>query len=206
MGKHEARGKSSEWYTPAYIFQALGERFDLDVAAPRAGAPFVPADHWLYENSLDAEWFGFVWMNPPYGLQKDKRLWLDKFFDHGNGIALMPDRTSAPWWQEAAKRCDMMLFVSPKIQFYRPDGTKGDEPGNGTTLFAAGERAMSALMRARDLGVVSVVTSQKRAPHSATWNAALQTAIDVLRNSPNCTRLGVRKKIAGLKVEGARDA
>lgn len=154
MGKHEARGKSDEWYTPAYIFAALGERFDLDVAAPRAGAPFVPADRWISKNSLETDWHGFVWMNPPYGHQNEKRRWLDKFFEHGNGIALMPDRTSAPWWQEAAARADMMLFVSPKVQFFRPDGTVGDEPGNGTTLFASGPRAVSALRRAAGLGVV----------------------------------------------------
>ena len=37
MGAYERPGESDEWYTPAYIFDALGERFDLDVAAPPAG-------------------------------------------------------------------------------------------------------------------------------------------------------------------------
>jgi len=33
MSHWEAAGKSSEWYTPKYIFDALGCTFDLDVAA-----------------------------------------------------------------------------------------------------------------------------------------------------------------------------
>ena len=34
MGQWETKGASDEWYTPAYIFDALGERFDMDVASP----------------------------------------------------------------------------------------------------------------------------------------------------------------------------
>jgi hypothetical protein len=37
MAAYEAAGESDEWYTPKYIFDALGLRFDLDVAAPVGG-------------------------------------------------------------------------------------------------------------------------------------------------------------------------
>lgn len=59
----------------------------------------------------------------------------------------MPDRTSAPWWQEAAARADGMLFTSCKIKFEREDGTIGESPANGTTLFAAGDVACEVLSR-----------------------------------------------------------
>jgi hypothetical protein len=39
-------------------------------------------------------------MNPPFGGRNGLAPWLDKFFANGNGIALTPDRTSAPWWQD----------------------------------------------------------------------------------------------------------
>ena len=153
---HEVRGQSDEWYTPAYVFNALGERFDLDVAAPRLGPRHVPANDWHCDTTdgLTAPWNGFVWMNPPFGHQSAKRAWLGRFFDHGNGIALLPDRTSAPWWQEYAPRASAVLFIAPKVKFERPDGTIGEQPGTGTTLFAAGDRARSALMRAYSLGAV----------------------------------------------------
>ena len=143
-------GASDEWYTPRFVFDALGERFDLDVAAPASGPRHVPADRWIDAATcgLVSPWAGFVWMNPPFGGRNGLRPWLDKFFQHGSGVALTPDRTSAPWWQEAAGRADAILFTLGKVQFERPDGTLGKQPGNGVTLWAAGPRAAAALRRA----------------------------------------------------------
>lgn len=155
MAAYEAAGETDEWYTPRYIFDAIGERFDLDVAAPHDGPRHVPTSRWLASNSLDIPWQGFVWMNPPFGHQSTKRKWLRKFFAHGNGIALVPDRTSAPWFQEFAPKADAICWVAPKIKFERPDGTRGESPGTGTALFASGQRAARALERS-GLGFVTV--------------------------------------------------
>lgn len=146
MGAHETRGQSDDWLTPHYIFEALGCGFDMDVAAaPRS---YVPATWLVAEKSLEIDWTGFVWMNPPFGHQSTKIAWLTKFFDHGNGIALLPDRTSAPWFQQFAPLADLILFVSPKIKFERPDGTIGEQPGTGTALMGIGSQARVALRRA----------------------------------------------------------
>lgn len=155
MSAFEAPGKSDEWFTPRYIFDALGVQFDLDVAAPPEGPRYVPALAWISSGALDLPWHGFVWMNPPFGHQSTKRKWLNRFFEHGNGIALVPDRTSAPWFQEFAPRSDAILWVSPKIKFERPDRTLGEHPGTGTALFAVGNRAAAAL-RSSMLGFVTV--------------------------------------------------
>lgn len=156
MSVWERLGQSDEWYTPPHVFEALGCRFDLDVAHPRESKTFVPADRIIYEDSLSAEWSGFVWMNPPFGGRNSIAPWLDKFFRHGNGIALAPDRTSAPWFMAAWEKADAVLFT-PKLKFYRPDGTTGNSPSNGTALFAAGDRAVEALSRAahRGLGILA---------------------------------------------------
>lgn len=150
---------SNEWYTPKYIFDALGVRFDLDVASP-LNRQFVntPCDDHICTNSLDKIWNGFIWMNAPFGHQKDKFNWLNKFIDHGNGIALTPDRTSAPWWQYSAQKMDAILFVNGKIKFIKPDGTLGEQPGNGTTLFAIGKMAVSALENAQLNGLGLLLT------------------------------------------------
>lgn len=154
MSAWESLGKSDEWYTPAWIFDGLGCRFDEDVAAPHGGPPHVPCDRWLTFGGLEFDWRGFVWMNPPFGGRNGIVPWLDKFFKHGHGIALTPDRTSAPWWQGAARKADAVLFVSPKIKFERPDGTVGKSPGCGTTLMATGRHARWVLQQAHALGVV----------------------------------------------------
>jgi hypothetical protein len=155
MAAYEAAGETDEWYTPRYIFDALGETFDLDVACPPTGPRHVPAVSWFSSDALLLPWHGFVWMNPPFGHQRVKRQWLAKFFAHGSGIALVPDRTSAPWFQEYGPRADAILWVAPKIKFERPDGTRGEWPGTGTALFAVGHRAVAALCRSR-LGFVTV--------------------------------------------------
>lgn len=156
MSFWEKPGASNDWHTPAYIFDALGELFDLDVAAPLNGGLHVPARRWLHADSLTTEWTGFVWCNPPFGGRNGLSPWLEKFFAHGDGIALTPDRTSAPWWQDAAARADALLMVDGKIRFLRPDGTEGVSPSNGTTLFAAGGRGVSALCRAARAGLGTV--------------------------------------------------
>lgn len=97
MAYWDSPGASDEWYTPPNVFAALGCRFDMDVAAPvnRSGI-HVPADQFLSSDSLTTPWAGFVWMNPPFGGRGGLAPWLDRFIAHGDGIALVPDRTSAP--------------------------------------------------------------------------------------------------------------
>lgn len=153
MGAYETKGMSDDWYTPKYIFDALGCDFDLDVSAPPEGPRYVPTKKWLSEKGENSAWNGFVWMNPPFGNQKNKMTWINRFISHGNGIALMPDRTSAPWWQYLAKNSDIVLFMSPKVKFERPDGAIGKSPGTGTCLFGIGERSHSPLMSC-ELGVL----------------------------------------------------
>ena len=151
---HETQVKSNEWYTPEYIFKAIDTTFDLDVASPiKRDYCFVPTQNFITQNSLDQNWIGFVWMNPPFVNQKTKYLWIEKFINHKNGIALMPDRTSAPWWQYFAKNADAILFVDGKIKFIKPDGSKGESPGNGTTLFAIGAKGIQCLKTAEINGL-----------------------------------------------------
>lgn len=156
MSHWETAGHSDEWFTPPHVFEALGCRFDLDVAGPQAGA-HVPAAKTISANSLWQLWSGFIWMNPPFGGRNAIEPWLDRFFAHGNGIALTPDRTSAPWFQKAWPKADAVLFT-PKLRFLRPDGTEGKSPSNGTALFAVGPKAEKALSRAAaaGLGILAV--------------------------------------------------
>jgi hypothetical protein len=129
------------------------------VAAPEIGPLHVPASEWLFHDSLNEPWFGFVWMNPPFGARNSLSDWLTKFFAHGDGIALTPDRTSAPWFRSAWPNADLTLFM-PKVKFIRPDGSLGKSPSNGTTLWAAGKRAENALRRAGTTGLGILATPE----------------------------------------------
>lgn len=159
---HETKGKSNEWYTPKFIFDALNCVFDLDVACPKDTTFIsVPAGAFINENSLEKEWFGFIWMNPPFGDRKTKASWINKFIKHGNGIALFPDRTSASWWQLLAENSDAHLFTKSRVCFIKPNGNNGSQPANGTTLFAIGSKGVQALINAEKNGLGKLYCSLK---------------------------------------------
>lgn len=158
MSHWEAPGRTDSWHTPKYIFDAMHPvTFDLDVAAPAQGPRHVPCRRWLHHSALDVDWDGFVWMNPPFGGRNGIAPWLEKFAAHGDGIALVPDRTSAPWFRRYVPRGHHILFLSPKVKFERDDGSLGASPSTGTVLFGMGEHARKALWRAKFLGTLALV-------------------------------------------------
>lgn len=155
---HERPGATNEWYTPAYIFDALECTFDLDVAHPGFPLAFwIPAREIITERSLEKKWDGFIWMNPPFGGRNGIVPWLEKFIRHGNGIALTPDRTSSPWWGRCASRSNAILFISPRVKFIGIDGNIGKSPPQGTSLFACGESGIAALRNAERKGLGTLV-------------------------------------------------
>lgn len=155
MALHEQSvGATDEWYTPPEIFEALGCVFDMDVASPGAHVtPWIPARNFVTANSLAFRWRGLIWMNAPFGRRDGLRPWLAKFVEHGNGIALVPDRTSAPWWQDFAPKMDATLFVRSKIKFIGQDGNRGTSPAQGTCLMAIGAIGVAALKHAAGAGL-----------------------------------------------------
>ena len=92
-----------DYYTPKWVFDTLGLRFSMDVAAPPGGVPWVPADRFLTmeDDGLTQPWTGRVWMNPPYSAATK---WVSRFIEHRHGIALVSHAKSA-WhprlWAEA---------------------------------------------------------------------------------------------------------
>ena len=160
MALHEqSAGATSEWYTPAHVFEAMATRFRWDPCMART-TNRVPAEQWCDAgttvNGLGQDWHGLVWLNPPFGARNGIVPWLEKFFEHGDGVALVPDRTSAPWWQTYAARADAILFVAPKLKFIGADGLPGRSPAQGTCLLAAGHRGVLALRNAAALGLILV--------------------------------------------------
>jgi hypothetical protein len=155
MSLHEqCVGATDEWYTPPHVFDAMGAAFDQDIASPGFEVtPWIPARRFITAQSLEALWSGFIWMNAPFGGRNGLLPWLERFSAHANGVALTPDRTSAPWWQSAARRMDCILFVSPKIRFIGADGLPGTSPAQGTSLMAIGNRGVAALNNAATNGL-----------------------------------------------------
>lgn len=151
MAEHEpCIGETDDWYTPPSIFDALAVRFDLDPCSPGPGH-WVPADRIYTEadDGLSQPWAGIVFMNPPFGGRNGHIPWLVKFFDHGNGVAIVRAYTSSGWWHDHMHRAEALLFPRGKTKFIRPDGSIGRAPGHGIVLIGMGERAVAAMGSSR---------------------------------------------------------
>ena len=142
-------GESDEWYTPPSIFKALGCTFDLDPCSPSINH-WVPARQIYTKNDdgMSLQWYGFVFMNPPFGGRNGHVPWLEKFIAHGNGIAIVRAYTSSAWFHNVVNRIDGMLFPKGKTKFVRPDGSIGKSPGHGIVLMAMGAKAVNILSAA----------------------------------------------------------
>jgi len=101
-------------------------------------------------------------MNPPFGDADNKLAWLKKFFEHGNGIGLTPDRTCAEWWHYAIERSDSVLFCKSRINFILPDGTKGSGAGANSCLWASGEKAVKILDETEKTGFGRVMITKSK--------------------------------------------
>lgn len=80
---------SDDHYTPKWIFDALDVEFDIDVASPPGGIPYIKTKKYFtqMDDGLMQPWSGLVWCNPPYS---NISPWIDKLNKHKNGIALLP--------------------------------------------------------------------------------------------------------------------
>lgn len=151
MAEHEPSvGKSDDWYTPPEVFDALGLTFDLDPCSPGA-------EHWVparkvytkADDGLSQPWEGVVFMNPPFGGRFGHVPWMERFFDHRNGVAIVRAYTSSSWWHDLMPRADAILFPRGKTKFIRPDGSIGKAPGHGVVLVGMGYTSCNALERSK---------------------------------------------------------
>ena len=145
MGAHEEGSRTDEWYTPRWVFESLGVRFDLDPCS-NVGAPARDfCDVSWFDSGLERPWFGSVWLNPPFGGRNAVVPWLDRMIASGDGIALLPNRTGAGWWQDVAEEADCLLFHRGKIKFERGDGPAVGSPGFGNVFMAFGDEMRDRL-------------------------------------------------------------
>jgi len=143
-----------DWWTPKWVFDSLGETFDIDVAAPEGGVPWIPAGLYFTKETdgLKQDWGNcFVWCNPPYG--RETGAWMRRMQQHNNGIALVFSRTDCLWFHEYCVLAEAIVFLRGRISFIDGYGaTKSSGAGAGSMLVGFGERADKALRRIGGLG------------------------------------------------------
>lgn len=115
---------TDEWYTPSEIVDGVFELWgsiSLDPCSNSKEKPNIPAGtHYTKaDDGLSQEWFGRVYVNPPYGRVIQE--WTDKAADEyeaGNleaAILLVPARTDTAWM--ARLRAYPRCFVRGRLKF-----------------------------------------------------------------------------------------
>lgn len=115
--------ESCEWYTPKEIIDRvvwLFGQIDLDPCS-NGPVPNIPACyHYTAEdNGLAQDWFGKVYMNPPYGREIEP--WVRKLCaEHATGrvteaVALVPARTDTDWFRQF--RDAAICFIDGRLKF-----------------------------------------------------------------------------------------
>ena len=108
------------WATPQNFFDKLDAffRFELDVCATSENSKcrkyFTETD-----DGLKKDWFGTVWMNPPYGREIGK--WVARAYAqsrlHGSTIVcLLPARTDTKWWHDYCIKGEI-TFIKGRLKF-----------------------------------------------------------------------------------------
>lgn len=105
------------WETPQDFFDMLDLEFSfqLDVCASSEN---TKCERFYSENSLEKEWTGRCWMNPPYGREIGK--WVEKAYMTAlQGhlvVCLIPARTDTKWWHNYVFKGDVW-FVPGRLKF-----------------------------------------------------------------------------------------
>lgn len=124
-------GKDDEWYTPSQYIEAAREvlgTIDLDPASNDFANETVKATTYYTEetNGLAQEWFGNIWMNPPYSTALLSQF-ADKLIssNFSQAIVLVNNATETAWFEKMISKASAIVFHKGRIRFVKRDGEHG---------------------------------------------------------------------------------
>jgi hypothetical protein len=150
--------RSETWVTPQWIIDKIGLS-TLDPCGFRDGALSQTAEHYFSldqgHDGLIEEWFGSVYVNPPYA---DTGKWLKKgveyFHRTGNELIFcLPCRTYNKWFQEEVKQATGIVFLNGRTHFLDANGKDRGGASFPVCLVAFGLDALDRVKRAGGLAV-----------------------------------------------------
>lgn len=147
LGYVEDRLKD-QFFTPAWVFEAMELQFDIDVAAPDGGVEWIPAKRYFTkeDDGLAQDWEGLVWCNPPFSGAAD---WAKKFTEHANGVLLSSIPGNSRWVPELCRQDALIWFHDKGLLFHRPEYDKPEQIP-WPTMFAAMGDGEAGLRRLAD--------------------------------------------------------
>ena len=144
---------TDDWYTPAWVFEAMDVTFDLDVCTPPGGVPWIPCEDYFTpdDDGLARPWVGFVWCNPPYS---SPFAWCDKWATHGNGLIVLRADLSSRGPAAALSVATTLFVPTPRMQFVNGHGEQRNAVNFSTVILGCGSQADAALSNLDHRGIV----------------------------------------------------
>jgi len=152
---HYAQNEKDDWQTPPRVTDKFEEHDPIDLD-PCAGMDTGLGKHNLtvYDDGLSVDWFGVVYVNPPYS---DKVTWLKRVVaevESGNVervYVMTPDSTDVKsWWHDLiAEYANYVWFPRGRIKFYNPQTEQIEgSPPSGSAISCFGSQPPEALLDA----------------------------------------------------------
>jgi ParB family chromosome partitioning protein len=176
------QSKSVEWYTPKKYVDAaryVMGGIDLDPASCRKANEVVRAAVY-YDAAMDGlrrEWFGSVWLNPPYGkygAESSQAVWMCKLIDEflaarvREAVLLVNAVPGTRWfrkiWEYCAAGDASICFTDHRIRFVDLAGEVARQPTHSNVFVYFGVLDFSHDLFARVFDKFGAVI-----PHGAVW-------------------------------------
>lgn len=143
---------TNEWFTPQVYIDAVKEIFgniDLDPASCIEANQIIQAKtiFTINDDGLNQDWFGKVFLNPPYGKtggKSNQALWSQKLITEyclGNvteAILLVNAQTAEKWFKPLWGYT--VCFTDHRIKFMQADGSK-NQPTLGNAFIYFGQNS-----------------------------------------------------------------
>ncbi len=130
---YDSHDAGPEWATPKWLVEPLADSiggFDLDSASGAESEPHADDQFTIEDDGLAQDWYGHVWINPPYGREHNED-WAEKVLEESRRdevqsiTALVPGSVDTDWFQENYGQADVLTFINGRVKFV---GEKDHDP------------------------------------------------------------------------------
>lgn len=152
-----------EWYTPSYILDRVYKvmSIDLDPCSPRVPTVKCKTHYSLDDDGLSRDWFGNMFINPPYG--RDIKKWVSKFISEWesghieNAILLVPVKSDTVWWRNLVTRSWCWCGINGRVKFISPSGNCSNFGTSASALILftrSNHMGREFILSNRDIGLI----------------------------------------------------
>jgi phage N-6-adenine-methyltransferase len=151
---------NDEWYTPSEWVEMARKvmgGIDLDPASNEEANKIIKATKFFTKEDcgLEKDWFGKVWINPPYSRELMPKF-ATKIIEQRDNceeiIILSHNNTETNWFQGLAGVSNCICFPSSRISFYNK--SKKASPVQGQAFFYIGESSEKFTQVFKERGLV----------------------------------------------------